>query len=77
MYKKIYKLGYFPGLEDFDISYRIRKYHGEGTLGFCNNGVVYHHNRKTLRARCKQYAYYGFSAVFWGYSYNFKISQFA
>lgn len=76
VYKRIYELGYFPGLEDFDISYRIREFFGEDTLGFCYNGIVHHHNRKTLKSRCKQYYYYGNSAVFWGYSYSFKISNF-
>lgn len=75
-YQTIYSLGYFPGFEDFDLSYRIANHYGEKTLGYCEDAIVFHRNRPTVRARLKQYKYYGIGASFWALANDFPMDKY-
>jgi GT2 family glycosyltransferase len=44
------------GGEDLDISFRCRKF---GKLAYCENAIVYHYHRRTLKELVKQHIFYG------------------
>ncbi len=44
------------GGEDLDLAFRAMRY---GPLGYCEEAVVYHHHRSTLKALTKQHFLYG------------------
>ncbi|MDD3756400.1 MAG: glycosyltransferase [Bacteroidales bacterium] len=44
------------GGEDLDLSFRCRKI---GKLGYCENAVLYHNHRTSLKDMVKQHIYYG------------------
>lgn len=74
-YERYKKFGIIPGLEDFDITYRLRNKFGKDSLVYVPEAIVAHKHRKTYLGRFKQYHHYGLSVYFWTHINNVDLDS--